>query len=193
MPPARWARAGCALGRIPAAALDRADYVAGDDYRRIDWNLCAGMTSCDDSAPGRDEHSVYLLVDSSASMTGGDGAKFAVARSWARAVGSMAWQAAPGGRGRDRQHRVEARLRPHGGCRQAAVLERFFNGAAQRAAPRQTCLLPSTISSASPAAGAGDRGQRFSRFPGVRPLPGCARPGGSSPWWRTLSRPMSPA
>ncbi len=115
----------------PAAALDRADYVAGDDYRRIDWNLCARHDELRTIAPpGRDEHSVYLLVDSSASMTGGDGAKFAVARSWARAVGSMALASGARVAVAAIGARVEARLRPLGGCRQAAALERFFDALA---------------------------------------------------------------
>jgi uncharacterized protein (DUF58 family) len=110
-------------------ALDRTDYVAGDDYRQIDWNVCARHDELR-SFPirRRDERFVYLLVDCSRSMGAAEPAKFAMARDWAFGLASMALAGGAVTVGAAAiAERVETELRPLRGGRHAASLRQFFS------------------------------------------------------------------
>ena len=128
MLPARPAPAGCAARRAQSPRLDHFDYTAGDDYRQIDWKLCARHDELRTFAPpARDERLVYLLLDVSASMAGLGGAKFAVARQWAGGLAAIALAGGARVAGAAIGRRVEAQLPPVCGSRQAAALSRFFD------------------------------------------------------------------
>jgi uncharacterized protein (DUF58 family) len=64
------------------------DYTAGDDFRYIDWTLCARrdeiLSKC---FAGQEDRRLYVLVDCSRSMAVGEPAKFAVARRIAGLLG----------------------------------------------------------------------------------------------------------
>lgn len=66
-------------------------YFPGDDVRWIDWNLYARQEELSVKVFRADEEvEVLLLVDASASMTGGDGGKHAVAAAAAAALARLA-------------------------------------------------------------------------------------------------------
>ena len=124
-----------------AATFDRTDYVAGDDYRQIDWNVCARhdeLRSLPILPP--DNRFVYLLVDCSRSMSVADPTKFQTARRWALGLASIALAGGAVAVGAAAiAERVEAELRPVRGRRHAAALDRFF--APLAAGARATDLL----------------------------------------------------
>jgi uncharacterized protein (DUF58 family) len=109
-------------------ALDRTDYVAGDDYRQIDWNVCARHDELRSFPAARsDEPFVYLLVDCSRSMNAAEPTKFTVARDWAFRLASMALAGGAATVGAAAiTERVESELRPVRGRSHAAALARFF-------------------------------------------------------------------
>jgi len=67
------------------------DYSPGDDPRYIDWNACARhdelFSRCFE---GTVDRQVYLLIDCSVSMAGGEPSKFDLARQLAAALGYIA-------------------------------------------------------------------------------------------------------
>jgi uncharacterized protein (DUF58 family) len=77
--------------RTVADRLEHRDYAPGDDYRRIDWRVCARR---DDlfTRTAEDDRDVpaYVLLDCSASMSIGDPPKFGLARTIAAMVGYRA-------------------------------------------------------------------------------------------------------
>lgn len=92
-------RGGCRLlhkrrVRLPgtgAEATDLRDYVPGDDYRYIDWNLCARRGEILSKVfAGKEDRPMYVLVDCSSSMAFGQGAKLAAARQIASLLGCVA-------------------------------------------------------------------------------------------------------
>jgi len=67
------------------------DYTPGDDYRGIDWNVCARHDELVWRRPAGDpDRRVYVLVDCSRSMSTGDPPKFDVARRIAAVLGTAA-------------------------------------------------------------------------------------------------------
>ncbi len=101
--------------------------MAGDDYRQIDWNLCARHDELRTFplAPS-DNRFVYLLVDCSPSMGAADPTKFAAARDWAYGLASIALAGgASVGAASIAQH-IETELPPIRGRCHAAELDRFF-------------------------------------------------------------------
>jgi uncharacterized protein (DUF58 family) len=86
----RGSHAGIRHSRRLGAGLEFADhrrYSPGDDFRHIDWNVYARLGKLLLRLYEEEEDlTVYLLVDSSASMGLGDGAKFDQARRLAAAL-----------------------------------------------------------------------------------------------------------
>jgi len=81
-------------GRVPAGGTELSghrDYAPGDDYRYIDWNLCARL---DDlltrQFTGEEDLRVYILLDCSRSMSIGSPPKFNVAQRLAATLGYLA-------------------------------------------------------------------------------------------------------
>jgi uncharacterized protein (DUF58 family) len=67
------------------------DYSPGDDYRYVDWSVCARHDELvSRECPGGADRPVYVLLDSSRSMSVGDPSKFEVAVRIAAAVGAAA-------------------------------------------------------------------------------------------------------
>lgn len=92
-------RAGCGLlarprVRLPAGGTDltgHRDYAPGDDYRHVDWNLCARHDELRVKRfEGEAECPVYVLVDCSRSMSLGRLSKLEVARQAAAALAYLA-------------------------------------------------------------------------------------------------------
>lgn len=82
--------AGQRVSPRPGTSAEFADYrtyVAGDDFRRVDWNAYARLDRLMLRLYlGEEDLSVHLLVDTSASMAWGEPAKDAAARSIAAAL-----------------------------------------------------------------------------------------------------------
>jgi uncharacterized protein (DUF58 family) len=80
--------------KLPSGGTEPAghrDYAPGDDYRYVDWNLCARHDELwSKQFPGEADCPVYLLLDCSRSMALGRPPKFDVAR---RAVAALAYLA----------------------------------------------------------------------------------------------------
>jgi uncharacterized protein (DUF58 family) len=80
--------------RLPAGGTEltgHRDYAPGDDYRHVDWNLCARHDELlVKQFQGESDCPVYLLLDGSRSMSLGRPAKFDVAR---QAVAALAYVA----------------------------------------------------------------------------------------------------
>ena len=80
--------------RLPAtggAAVEYRDYSPGDDYRRVDWNVCARHDELlVRQVRGTVPPPVYLLLDGSRSMALGRPPKFDAARRVAAALGYAA-------------------------------------------------------------------------------------------------------
>jgi uncharacterized protein (DUF58 family) len=115
--------------------LDQADYVAGDDYRNIDWNLCARQDELRVRNVGvTSDRAVYLLLDCTLSMAAADAAKFSAARDWARTLAAVALA---GGNVRvgaaGLSKRIEAEFRPARGRQHAPALRKFFGELEPRA------------------------------------------------------------
>jgi uncharacterized protein (DUF58 family) len=94
---ARWTVGGLLTHASPANSgkgVERPtyrDYSPGDDYRGIDWNVCARHDELVWRRPPVDSNRrVYLLVDCSQSMSTGRPAKFDVARRIAAVLGTAA-------------------------------------------------------------------------------------------------------
>lgn len=83
--PRSWLRGG------EAETVELREYAPGDDYRCVDWMLCARRDELLTRVPrlGEDFH-LYVLLDCSASMGLGNPAKFHLARRVAAAVGYVA-------------------------------------------------------------------------------------------------------
>lgn len=81
-------------GPLPVGGTELAghrDYAPGDDYRMVDWNVCARHDELlTKRFPGEADLRVYLLLDCSGSMTLGGPAKFDAAR---RAAAALAYAA----------------------------------------------------------------------------------------------------
>jgi uncharacterized protein (DUF58 family) len=76
---------------VVADRLEHRGYAPGDDYRRIDWRLCARRDELLTRTVGGDKDvPTYILLDCSASMSIGDPPKFHLART----VAAMAAYAA---------------------------------------------------------------------------------------------------
>ncbi len=74
---------------VPPDEADYRDYVPGDDYRAIDWHVCARHDELiSRPAPAPQERCVYLLVDCTQSMTTGRPPKFDVACRLAALLGA---------------------------------------------------------------------------------------------------------
>jgi len=93
----RWAVGGLLANAGPVASAgrgdwsDERDYTPGDDYRRIDWNVCARHDELVWRRPAADaDRRVYVLLDCSRSMTTGNPSKFDVARRIAAVLGAAA-------------------------------------------------------------------------------------------------------
>jgi uncharacterized protein (DUF58 family) len=80
--------------RLPAGGTELSghrDYAPGDDYRQVDWNLCARHDELlVKQFQGEAECPVYVLLDASRSMALGRPAKFDVARQAAVALAYVA-------------------------------------------------------------------------------------------------------
>jgi len=80
--------------KLPAGGTEltgHRDYAPGDDYRYLDWNLCARHDELlVKQFQGEAERPVYILLDCSRSMSVGRPAKFDVAR---QAVAALAYVA----------------------------------------------------------------------------------------------------
>ncbi len=71
--------------------VGHSDYTAGDDFRAIDWHLCARHDELlTRQYRGSEDRTVYLLLDCSPAMDLGSPRKFDVARKLAGALGYMA-------------------------------------------------------------------------------------------------------
>lgn len=71
--------------------VGHSDYSSGDDFRRVDWNLCARSDELlTRQYRGSEDRVVYLLLDCSAGMRLGQPVKFDVARRLAAALGYIA-------------------------------------------------------------------------------------------------------
>lgn len=81
-------------GTLPAGGTEltgHRDYYPGDDYRQVDWNLCARHDELlMKEYRGQADRPVYILLDCSASMALGRPSKFDVARQAAAAVAYVA-------------------------------------------------------------------------------------------------------
>jgi len=83
------ARARLAAGGTEPTALR--DYAPGDDWRQVDWPLCARHDELRTRlCPGQADRHVFLLVDCSPSMGLGRPPRFDVARQVAAAIGYVA-------------------------------------------------------------------------------------------------------
>lgn len=94
-----WRQAGGGLlagprAKLPAGGTEltgHRDYAPGDDYRHLDWNLCARHDELlVKQFQGEAERPVYILLDSSLSMSLGRPSKFEVARKAAAALAYVA-------------------------------------------------------------------------------------------------------
>jgi uncharacterized protein (DUF58 family) len=86
--------AGEHLGLGQSTSIEFADhraYTPGDDFRRIDWNVLARLDelSIRVTEP-REDVGLYIVLDCSASMSAGDGAKATLARQLAAGLGYLA-------------------------------------------------------------------------------------------------------
>ena len=71
--------------------VGHSDYTSGDDFRSIDWHLCARLDELlTKQYRGSEDRTVYLLLDCSPAMDLGEPKKFDVARKLAGALGYMA-------------------------------------------------------------------------------------------------------
>lgn len=108
--------------------VGHSDYTCGDDFRYVDWHLCARIDELmTRQFRGSEDRSVHLLVDTSAGMQLGQPAKFDVARRLAGALGYLALA------GLDRVEavgfadRITAQLTPVRGLASLAKLLRFLD------------------------------------------------------------------
>jgi uncharacterized protein (DUF58 family) len=116
--------------------VGHSDYTSGDDFRYVDWHLCARIDELlTRQYRGSEDRSVHLLVDSSVSMQLGQPVKFDVARRLAGALGYLALS------GLDRvgivgfADRVTAELPPVRGRAHLAGLLRFLDELPRGTAP----------------------------------------------------------
>ncbi|HPM79478.1 MAG TPA: DUF58 domain-containing protein [Candidatus Anammoximicrobium sp.] len=116
--------------------VGHSDYTCGDDFRYIDWPICARHDELlTRQYRGSEDRIVYLLVDCSPGMRLGTPAKFDVARRLAGALGTMALA------NLDRvgvvavADRVVAELPPVRGRQRAFRLYRFLDELQTSAAP----------------------------------------------------------
>jgi uncharacterized protein (DUF58 family) len=122
--------------RFPAAGAGLAeyrDYSPGDDYRRVDWNVCARHDELVvRQARATSPPPVYLLLDGSRSMALGRPPKFDAARQVAATLGcvALAGQARVGVT--VFADRLIGDLPPRGPDRGVASLLRFLDGLAPR-------------------------------------------------------------
>jgi uncharacterized protein (DUF58 family) len=125
--------------RLPAGGTEltgHRDYTPGDDYRYVDWNLCARHDELwSKQFRGEADCPVYLLLDCSRSMALGSPPKFDAAR---QAVAALAYLAL------DRleqvtvlgfSDRIAARLAPIRHKARILKLARFLEGLAPRPEP----------------------------------------------------------
>jgi uncharacterized protein (DUF58 family) len=86
--------AGEHLGRGQSASIEFADhrpYSPGDDFRRIDWNILARSDELTVRVTeSREDVGLYVILDCSASMASGDGAKGRLARQLAAGLSYLA-------------------------------------------------------------------------------------------------------
>jgi uncharacterized protein (DUF58 family) len=88
-----WRSLPGASGRqgLAAAGEYLRDYAPGDDYRAVDWYLCARHDELRvAAAPRRSVQAVYVLIDASTSMTVGPRPKRCVARRAVALLGALA-------------------------------------------------------------------------------------------------------
>lgn len=85
---------GRAIDRGTAAGTELtgySDYTSGDDFRHIDWYRCSRHDELlSKEYRGREEQSIYLLLDGSRGMNVQGGVKFALAAQIAAALGHLA-------------------------------------------------------------------------------------------------------
>lgn len=116
--------------------VGHSDYTCGDDFRYVDWHLCARIDELmTRQFRGSQDRSVHLLVDTSAGMQLGQPAKFDVARRLAGALGYLALA------GLDRVEavgfadRITTQLAPIRGLARLARLWRFLDQLTPSSAP----------------------------------------------------------
>lgn len=74
-----------------AQATGLRDYTPGDDFRYIDWKVCARRDEILSKVfEGQEDRPIYVLVDCSASMASGEAAKLTAARHIAAMLGCVA-------------------------------------------------------------------------------------------------------
>jgi uncharacterized protein (DUF58 family) len=142
---ARAAGPACLRRRVDAPRDDeRTDYVVGDDYRQVDWHLCARHDELRTRpAPPHENAHLHVMLDCSRSMAAGDEQKFALARQLALelALVALAGGAAVGAAALGPT--LGADLPPRRGRAQQVALTEFFS---RREANTTTDLLASVES-----------------------------------------------
>ncbi len=123
-------------GNLPAGGTEltgHRDYAPGDDYRRVDWNLCARHDELlVKQYGGEAECPAYLLIDGSESMAAGNPAKFDVARQVALALAYVALMHSERVSVLAFSDRLLAQFGPVGDKNQVDRLARFLKGLSTR-------------------------------------------------------------
>ena len=124
--------AGEHLGGGQGTSVEFADhrpYSAGDDYRRIDWNALARLDELTIRVTeSREDVGLYVILDCSASMASGDGAKARVARQLAAGLAYLALNQMDVVRVYALGYGVVSRSPRYSGRKQAADVFRLLRG-----------------------------------------------------------------
>jgi len=147
----RWQRELQPTGRQLAS---RRDYAPGDDYRLIDWPLCARrdelLTRC---YSGTSDRRYVLWIDCSASMTLGQPSKAIVARRLAWTIGSLLLERGDAVSVAAFADRAVAQLPPLRGKSQQARLRRWLKELPPTAATTDFHAAFATLARCHPAPG----------------------------------------